>query len=180
MREVYGRTGYSILFAYSHDDVARAVEEETALLGERRYRERKDGSREELLGEIVMDGEYDNLFRRYFDEACGEVTLAIPRKVIRHTVTDLHPPVIEGENVEKDRDFFLELGLPRSFPVQYRGGVNALIGGFLVDYICGRWLETKSAEDGAKYLARAEGRLEEVKRMLRGAWGEVRRTPSWT
>lgn len=174
-----GKAGYSLLFAYSHDDVQRAVEEETALLGERRYRERKDGSREELLGEIVMDGEYDNLFRRYFDEACGAVVQAIPRKVIRHTVTDLHPPVIEGQNVDKDRDFFLELVLPTDFPVQYRGGVNALIGGFLVDYICGRWLETKVAEEGVKYLERADGRQEQLKKMLMGAWGEVRRAPSW-
>ena len=173
------RYSYSFLLAYSHDDIQRAVEEETALLGERRWYETKDGERIERLGELVMDGEYDNLFRRYFDDACGQVTLMMPRKLIRHTVTDLKPGILEGQHIGKDRDFFLEIILPITFPVQYRGGVNALIGSFLVDYICWRWLETKLPEESQTYAARAKESEEQIKKLLNNVGSVVRRAPSW-
>lgn len=55
-----------IYFTHSQDDVQRAVEEETAHLGERRFRETADGQLgPSMLEEIVMDGEYTNLSTRH-------------------------------------------------------------------------------------------------------------------
>lgn len=168
------------LYTISHDDVSKAVEEETAILGERRRLETKGGDVVSLLEELVMDGEYDNLFRRYFDDARAELVSLLPTRCLEGSPSGGDPKWLDGTDVRSERDFVLWIWLKKDMPLAYRSTIDKLLLRYLVDYVVYRWLETKSEGDAASYYNRLEGTKGRIVKVVnyRGGRG-LKRKPSF-
>ncbi|MDR2684256.1 MAG: hypothetical protein LBB53_02595, partial [Prevotellaceae bacterium] len=150
------------IFIYTHDLIQKAVKLETSLLAERRSEQTKDGTVVNLFDELVMDEEYDVMFRRLFLEAHAELLSSMPSCFIKNTPTDLRPVFREFPDFRRDRDFVLWLEVSDAYPQQYKKSIDIKIELFLIDYICYRWLETKSPNDSAVYLLRLEKTKNEI------------------
>lgn len=168
-----------LFFIYTHDNIQQRVKEETSLLGERRRRVRSDGIEVELFDEIVFDEEYESLFRRLFLEAHAELLTGISSNYLKDTPTDLTPVFREFPDYRQDRDFLLWLNMPCDFTEQYRKSIDVKIEQFIIDYICWRWLETKSPQDAATYFGRWNDAKEKVKKMLARKNCPISRLPSF-
>lgn len=168
-----------LVYLFTHDLIQQDVKQETSLIAERRTAvNRQTGEEKPLYEQLVMDEEYDYLFRRLFGEAQAEVMAAIPSRCLRETPTDLKPLVLEHREYDDNRDWLLVLHTPEAFSRQYRKALDSTIEGLLVDYICWRWLETKSAEDAQWYLARIEPRKGEIKKVMAKGYRSEGRWPS--
>ena len=166
-------------FMYSHDNLQRLVKEETSLLAERRDEITKDGQTIDRFGLLVMDEEYETMFRRLFSEASAELMTVIPVRLVQHTPTDLLPVFNEFPDFSKDRDFVLFLAMPHNFAPQYKHSIDALIQRFLIDYICWRWFETKSPVDAETYFNRLEKTKRDILDLLNKEFGVMMRMPSF-
>lgn len=183
MEEIQGlfrkETIMILYFIHTKDNIQSAVKQETSLLAERRYRELKGGEREELLDELVMDEEYDDLFKRLFRQAHAELITNISSNYLAETPTDLSPVFSEFPDFRQDRDFSLWLDMHEDFPPQYRKSIDIKTEQFLIDYVCYRWLENKSPNDARYFLLRQEKTLEDIKRLLVRKIIPMRRRPSF-
>jgi hypothetical protein len=168
-----------LFFIYTHDEIQKAVKLETSLLAERRKKQAPDGSETIMFDELVMDEEYDILFRRLFLDGHAEVVMRIPSRYLADTPTDLQSVFTEYPDFRQDRDFGLWLSMHEGFPMQYRKSIDIKLQQFLIDYICYRWLETKSPEDAATYFSRLDKTIEDVQRMLIRTTTPIRRLPSF-
>lgn len=175
-----------LFFIYTKDLIQRAVKMETSLLAERRpsptQSQPPSGSpltEVEMYNDtLVMDEEYEELFRRLFFQAHAEVILHIPSNYLTDTPTDLAPVFREFPDFRQDRDFALWLRMHDDFPVQYKKSIDIKIEQLLIDYICYRWFETKSPQDAMTYYSRLEPTADEIKRLLVRKEGPMRRLPS--
>ena len=145
-----------LFFLYTHDNIQKLVKQETSYIAERRASptlnqgENFGSQAGELYNDLlVMDEEYDILFKRLFDEAHAEIVFNISSRHLAETPTDLEPVFREFPDFSQDRDFPLWLDVDGSFPMQYKKSIDIKIQQFIVDYICWRWLETKSPADAA-------------------------------
>jgi hypothetical protein len=168
-----------LLFIYTHDNIQKAVKQETSLLAERRYGETDAGGRAPLLDELVMDEEYDVLFKRYFNSAHASLLSAIPARYVAETPTDLESVFTEFPDFTQDRDFCLFVRLPDDFPEQYRKSIDYKLEQYMIDYVCYRWLETKSPEDGVSYYSRLNDTLNDVTTMMSRRLRGIRRLGSF-
>ena len=168
-----------LLFIYTHDNLQKLVKAETSYIAERRFRELNNGMREELFDELVMDEAYDVLFRRLFDEAHADIILHISSNYLAGTPTDLDPVYHEFPDFSKDRDFVIWLNMHTDFPMQYKKSIDIKLQQYLVDYICYRWLETKSPKDSMTFFSRLEKTIEDVQRLLVRKTTPIKRLPSF-
>lgn len=169
----------ALIHTFTHELIQQDVKQETSLIAERRFSvNRQTGETTPLYEQLVMDEEYDYLFRRLFSEAQAQVLSAIPSRCVEETPTDLLPYLIEHREYDDNKDWLLVLKPAKSFPMQYRKALDSEIEGMLVDYICYRWLETKSAEDAAGYLGRVDGRKEAIRKILAKGYRAEGRWPS--
>ncbi|NDV46106.1 hypothetical protein D0T49_03500 [Paludibacter sp. 221] len=168
-----------LFFIYTHDLIQQLVKQETSLLAERRFTELKDGSKESLFDKLVMDEEYDVLFRRLFGEAHADIITKIPVNYLADTPTDLEPVYREFPDFSVDRDFNLYLEMHNDFPLQFRKSIDIKIQQYLIDNICYRWLETKSPNDAATYYSRLDKAIEDIKSLLIRRTTPLRRKPSF-
>jgi hypothetical protein len=151
------------------------VKNETSDLAVRRLKETPNGT-QDMFDELVMDESHDYTFKRYFNQAHAEIMRYIPPEYLRDTPTDLTPVFREFPDFRQDRDFNLWLIVPRGFVPNYRKSIDIKIEQFLIDYICYRWLETKSPNDAMAYFSRLEKTMRDVLSFLRR--GEVVRRVS--
>ncbi len=114
----------------------KLVKQETSYLAERRTKEQPGGGVVMMYDELVMDEEYDILFRRLFLEAHAEILLRISSNYLANTPTDIDPIYTEFPDFNQDRDFSLWLNLHSDFPAQYRKSIDIKLQQFIVDYIC--------------------------------------------
>lgn len=167
-----------IYFIFSHDLIQKAVKLETSLLAKRRNIPTQDGV-ESLFDDLVMDEDYDVLFRRLFAEAHAEVVRTIPPKMIEPTPTDLSSIFTEFEDFRQDRDFALWVDVNCDFPMQYKKSIDTKIEMYLIDYICYRWFETKSPQDSMTYYSRLNTTLNEIVRLLTRRTIPLQKKPSF-
>lgn len=167
-----------IYFIFSHDSIQKAVKQETSLLAERKTIDTQNGERS-FFEELVMDEEYDILFRRLFLEAHAEIMKIIPPKFLNSTPTDLSSTFTEFQDFRQDRDFALWLNTKCDFTEQYKKSIGIKIQQFLVDYICWRWLETKSPQDAITYYSRLNKNLLLIKELLFRIIHPLRKKPSF-
>lgn len=178
-----------IFYLYSKDLIQRGVKMETSYLAERRPYPHpapavsdlpdSENLRGEMYNELlVMDEEYDELFRRLFFQARAEISANIASRYLSNTPTDLEPVYREFPDFRQDRDFALWLDMPCDFPLQYQKSIDIKIEQFLIDYVCWRWLETKSPADAVTYQARLEQLKEDIRLLLVRRDGGIRRKPS--
>ena len=168
-----------LFFIYTHDLIQEAVKMETSLLAERRKETTEDGKEKSRFMELVMDEEYDVLFRRLFLQAHADLMTKIPGKYLAETPTDLRPVFREFPDFHSDRDFCLWLNMQESFVKNYRKSVDVLIEQFLIDYICWRWFETKLPKEAMTYFERMENTKIKILDMLGKRSGDLRRLPSF-
>lgn len=175
-----------LFFYYTHDNIQKLVKQETSYLAERRSdtplkQGDNFGSQSgELFNDLlVMDEEYDVLFRRLFDEAHAEIILRIPSKYLAPTPTDLTPTLHEFPDFSKDRDFSLWLTMHCDFPMQYKKSIDIKLQQFIVDYICYRWLENKSPRDASGYFGRLEKTMDDINRLMMRKVKPLKRLPSF-
>jgi hypothetical protein len=161
------------------DNIQKQVEMETSLLAERRRREFKDGTSEELLDELVMDEEYEILFKRLFNEGGAEVVKGISSNYLVGTPTDMEAVWREFPDFSQDRDFYLWLNMHDDFVLQYKKSIQVKLQQFLIDYVCWRWLETKSPDDAKTYLARLGVTMGDIQKLLIRKERPLRRLPSF-
>lgn len=172
-----------LLFIYTKDLIQKAVKLETSLLAERRpapvsppYQGITEG---ELYNDyLVMDEEYEEMFRRLFFQARAEVILHIASHYLVDTPTDLEPVYREYPDFKQDRDFCLWIKVHSDFPMQYKKSIDIKIEQFIIDYICWRWFETKAPKESLTYKVRMEDTIEEIKRLLARKMKPIRRMPS--
>ena len=164
---------------YCHDNIQRRVKEETSLIAERRDAMTKDGQIIDNFGILVMDEEYESMFRRLFAESGAEVMTAIPAMYVKNTPTDLTEVFNEFPDFSKDRDIALFLEMPAGFAPQYKKSIDILLQRFIIDYICYRWFETKSPDDAATFFARLRQTKEDILSLLNKRTGVFSRMPSF-
>lgn len=163
------------ILIYTHDRIQKGVKEETSYLAMRR----KDETGAEMLTELVMDEQYETLFKRLFNDAHAEVMLRIPASYLTGTPTDLNPIYTEFPDFRQDRDFCLYLKMHNDFPQQYLKSVDIKILQFLIDYVCYRWLETKSPNDSQTYFGRLAKTQQDILRLISRTGTPMRRLPSF-
>jgi len=168
-----------LYFIFTHDLIQKAVKLETSLLAERRKREMTTGQSEELLDELVMDEEYEILFKRLFSEAHAEVMLRIPAHCVADTPTDLNPLYNEFPDFRQDRDFVLFLNMIDDFPYNYTKSIDIKLQQFLIDYVCYRWLETKSPTDAGTYFSRLDKTQKDILTFINRKKTPMKRWPSF-
>ena len=170
-----------LFFIYTHDNIQKAVKMETSLLAERRasYADGGQMSGEMYNDLLIMDEEYEALFKRLFLQAHAEVIKNIPVGYLKNTPTDLEPIYREFPDFRQDRDFVLWLILPETFPLQYKKSIDIKIEQFIIDYICWRWLENKSPQDANFYFVRLEQLVGDWKKLLANRTVGMRRMPSF-
>jgi len=164
-----------IYFIYTKDVVQKAVKRETSLLAERR----RTAEGAELLDELVMDEEYDITFKALMNDAHAEIILNLAAHYLIDTPTDMEPVFQEFPDFRQDRDFNLWLNMHADWPTQYRKAVDIKLLSYIIDYICYRWLETKSPNDAQTYYSRLDKTIDDVKRMLTRKTVPLRRYPSF-
>lgn len=168
----------ALTYLFTHDLIQQDVKQETSLIAERRFAvNKKTGEETPLYEQLVMDEEYDYLFRRLFNEAQAAVISVIPSRCLKDTPTDLKP-LLEHREYDDNKDWLLVLRAPERFAPQYRKALDSEIEGLLVDLICFRWLETKSPEDAQGYFVRSEQRKEAIKKILSKGYKAEGRWPS--
>jgi len=167
-----------IFSVHTKDNIQQGVKQETSHLAERRFKETSNGT-QDMFNELVMDEAHDIAFKRYFNQAHAEIMKYIPPEYLHGTPTDLTPVLREFPDFRQDRDFNLWLIAPIGFLPNYRKSIDIKIEQFLIDYICYRWLETKSPNDAMAYFARLEKTMRDVLSFLRRSIKPVRRIPSW-
>ena len=164
-----------IFFVITKDMLAKAVELETSLLAERR----RDASGEEMLADLVMHDDYDVLFKRLMNDAKAEIINNISSNYMIDTPTDLEAVYTEFPDFRQDRDFNLWLNMHADFLLQYRKSIETKMQQYMIDYICYRWLETKSPNDAATYFSRLDGTLADIRQMLIRKRNPIKRKPSF-
>lgn len=168
-----------VFFTYTHDNIQKLVEQETAYIAERRTKVLPDGNSVEMLDELVMDEEYDVLFKRYFLAAHAKVIENIPVAYLKNMPTDLTPVFREFPDFRQDRDSAIWLDMPCTWPLQVKKSVDIKIQEYFVDYICWRWFETKSPQDAATFSLRLDETMQEIKLLLSKRTRPLRRIPSF-
>jgi len=163
----------TIFFIYTKDTIQKAVKRETSLLAERR----RDQQGQELLDELVMDEEYDITFKQLMNDAHAEIILNLAAHYLAETPTDLAPVFIEFPDFRQNRDFSLWLNMHEDWPKNYFKSVDIKLQGYITDYVCYRWLETKSPNDAATYFSRLNKTIDDVQRMLVRKTIPLRRYP---
>jgi hypothetical protein len=155
-----------VYYIFTGSMLAKAVKLETSLLAVRRKQQNADGTTSELLDELVMDEQYEILFKRLMNDAHADVMLNISSNMLLDTPTDMENVLTEFPDFRQDKDFTLWLNMHCDWPQQYRKSVDIKLQQYLIDYICYRWLETKSPNDAATYYSRLSPTIEDVKRLL--------------
>lgn len=155
-----------VYYIITGDMLAKAVKLETSLLAERRRKEYKDGTSEDMMDELVMDEEYEILFKRLMNDGKADIMLNLSSNLLADTPTDMEPVYNEFPDFRQDRDFNLFLNMHADWPEQYRKTIENKLQQYLIDFICYRWLETKSPNDAATYYSRLHTTLEDVRRLL--------------
>ncbi len=168
-----------LFFIYTHDKIQKGVKLETSLLAERRFETDKNGNKKSLFEMLVMDEEYDILFKRLFNQAHADVILAIPNAYLRETPTDMQELYSEFPDFSVDRDFSLWLNMSDSFTLQNKKSIDIKIEEYLIADIVYRWLETKSPNDAKAYLVRREKCAEDIRKLLSKRNRSIRRLPSF-
>ena len=167
----------TIYFLFTHDSMQKAVKEETSLLAERRS---AGNDPSELYNDqLVMDEEYDTLFRRLFQEAHAEIITLIASNYLADTPTDTEPLFREFPDFSEDRDFALWLNMHDDFPMQYHKSIDIKLNQFVIDFICWRWLETKAPQEALSYYNRTFKSMKDVQNMLIRKINPIRRYPSF-
>ena len=167
-----------IILIYTDHNIFSGVKAETSYLAERRFRETPNGEAS-MFDELVFDEEYQIMFKRLFQQAHSEVMKYIPPQYLKDTPTDIDEVYREFADFSQDNDWVLYLDMPSGFTEQYRKSIDIKIEQFLIDYICWRWLETKSPPDAAFYFARLEPTMRDVLRLLARRKGALKRTPNF-
>ena len=167
----------TIFFLFTHDAIQNAVKEETSLLAERR----PDSADPTALynDQLVMDEEYDTLFRRLFQDAHAEIITHISSNYLADTPTDIEPLLSEFPDFSEERDFALWLTMHDDFPLQYVKSIGIKLKQFVIDYICWRWLETKAPNEAVSYYNRTQYVMKDVKELLIRKINPIRRYPSF-
>ena len=155
-----------VYYIFTKDMVQKAVKLETSLLAERRKQANADGTTHEMLQELIMYEKHDILFKRLMNDAHAQVILNMSSNMLSDTPTDMQAVLTEFPDFRQDRDFCLFLNMHADWPMQYKKSVDIKLQQYLIDYICYRWLETKSPNDAATYYARLDDTLFDVRRML--------------
>lgn len=161
----------TLIFAFTHDLIQKGVKMETSYIAARR---KQQTSGEELLDELVMDDQYEILFKRLFKDAHAEVIRNISVNYLMQTATDWNPT-----EFNQDRDFILFLNMHCDFPMQYKKSIEIKLEQFLIDYVCYRWLETKSPNDAATYASRLKPTIQDIQSLLIRKTNPLRRFPSF-
>ena len=168
----------TIVLIYTNHNIFSGVKAETSLLAARRFRETTQGEAS-MFDELVFDEEYEVMFKRLFSQAHAEVMKYIPPQYIDDTPTDIDVVYREFADFSQEDDWVLYLGVQGGFIGQYRKSIDIKIEQFLIDYICWRWLETKSPTDAIFYLNRLEPTMRDVLRLLARRGEPVRRIPNF-
>ena len=167
----------TIFFLFTHDAIQNAVKEETSLLAERR----PDSADPTALynDQLVMDEEYDTLFRRLFQDSHAEIITHISSNYLADTPTDIDAIFSEFPDFSEERDFALWLTMHDDFPSQYIKSTGIKLKQFVIDYICWRWLETKAPNEAVSYYNRTQYVMKDVKELLIRKINPIRRYPSF-
>ncbi len=168
-----------LFFVFTHDTIQKGVKLETSLLAERRFEVNKNGDKRSLFDTLVMDEEYEILFKRLFNQAHSEIVLSIPSDYIRNTPTDMQELYSEFPDFSVDKDFSLWLNMPSSFPLQYKKSIQTKIEEYLIANICYLWFQTKSPNDAKVYLMNKEKCEVDIRRLLNKRSKPMRRKPSF-
>lgn len=175
-----------IFFIYTYDNIQMLVHQETSYLAKRRSSpdlnqgENFGAQSGELFNDLlVMDTEHDVLFRRLFLEAQAEISLRISSNYFKDLPTDFKPSDNGHPDFKSADDFLLLLRMHDDFAMEYKKSIDIKIKQFIIDYICWRWLETKSPRDSQSYLARFEKTIEDIKSLLIRKLRGLRRLPSF-
>ena len=139
-------------YTFKSEDIRRAVEMETAYLGERIV----DGNGGTRLDELLMDEEHEVLFRRLFLEARAEVLLfASPWCRGAGSLS------FDAGDFSDGRDFLVSLEISRP---GMQDVADAKIKEYLVTYILYRWFETKYPDAAALFAARSGAAMAAIRR----------------
>jgi len=164
----------TIYFIFTHDQIQKAVKMETSLLAIRRKQQNAAGETEDMLKELVMDEQYEPMFKRLFFQAHAEVISKISVNYLMDTPTDF-----TSNDYKAERDFVLFLNMHCDFPLQYKPSIEIKLEQYLIDYICYRWLETKSPNDAATYASRLQPTIQEIQVLLIRKTQPLKRRPSF-
>jgi hypothetical protein len=167
-----------VYFIFTRDWLQKAVKAETSLLAVRRQKKLADGSVTDMMEELVMDEAYEVMLRRLFLEAHAELISKLSVNYLIDTPTDLSSLLQEFPDFRQDRDFSLWLNVSNEWPRQYQKTLDIKMQQFLIDYVCWRWLETKSPEDALSYAQKLPGTSNQIKELLirRTRPGKIRPT----
>lgn len=175
-----------IFFIHTYDNIQMLVHQETSYLAERRSSpllsrdERFDAQSGELFNDLlVMDKEYDVLFRRLFLEAQAEISLRISSNYFKDLPTDFKPENNGHPSFKYGDDFLLLLQMHDDFAIEYKKSIDVKIQQFIIDYICWRWFETKSPRDAQFYFERWNKTISDIKSLLMRRLRGMRRLPSF-
>jgi hypothetical protein len=113
------------------------------------------------------------------NDAKAEIINNISSNYMIDTPTDLEAVYTEFPDFRQDRDFNLWLNMHADFLLQYRKSIETKMQQYMIDYICYRWLETKSPNDAATYFSRLDGTLADIRQMLIRKRNPIKRKPSF-
>ncbi|GAB6119221.1 hypothetical protein [Dysgonomonas termitidis] len=135
-----------LTFIFSHEQVFRAVKQESSQLAVRR----QDKNGNPLFEQLVFDEAYLPRFRELFFHAQGQVApvLAAYQKDIPVNVS-----YFERADFTTDRDYIVYLGMDDDFNMHMARPVEDYIFHFIKDWIMYEWLKDKSPDDASVYLA---------------------------
>lgn len=169
-----------LYFIITHDLIQKAVKLETSQLAKRRLKE-TSGAPEMMIDELVLDDAYANAltFKNLFDEAHAELMMKIPANNLAATQTDMNSIHEANQNYREDTDFALFINIDDHFPSQYTKTIDIKIQNFFMDYICYRWLETKSPNDAKSYFSRIEKTQDDILKLLNRRDRPMRRLPGF-
>lgn len=133
-------------------EIQQRAEQETAEIGKRRL----DQQGNSLLEQLIMDSEYQLLFRNYFREACVQA-LDKCQAYTKHRLS----PTGEDDNdtTRKDEDFFATLRLPDTFSIPAANLIDRDIYNHLLACVLYRWFEFKLPQEAQIFRERSKENL---------------------
>ncbi|MDR2002390.1 MAG: hypothetical protein LBQ74_05105 [Prevotella sp.] len=138
-----------LTFIFSHEQVFRAVKQESSQLAVRK--QDKDGN--SLFEQLVFDEAYLPKFRELFFNAQGQIAPALAAYQRNIPVS---PSYFERADFTKDRDYIVYLGMDDDFNMHMARPVEDYIFHFIKDWIMYEWLRNKSPDDASVYLVATE------------------------
>lgn len=158
-------------FVYSKEEIREAVKMETSYIAERQtdlsYEQRTDGSNNLFEVLHIFDEHYEELYKRYLDEACADLMILIPAGNIADGPPD--PP---------ENSTIISLDI-ENYPTGLISALRVKIRQYIIERILWLWFRAKLPHLAKMFEAALEVTKSEISKLLSRRTKLMKRIPNF-